>query len=111
MTPPPQTMPICHNNPMTRKLPLLLVLALTSFASAGTRTIESGAPTQSGATVGGIVTAVSGNLIHLAGGAITIDASNANVKGTIEPGMILFATLETTDVAANAPLPAATISA
>src|SRR5688572_23979370 len=94
---------------MTRKVSLFLVLLLATIASARTRTVES-ARSQSGATVGGIITAVNGNLIQLAGGAITIDATNANVKGEIEPGMILFATLKSSDVAPNAPLPADTIS-
>jgi hypothetical protein len=96
---------------MTRKAPL--VLALLVFASltyAGTR-IESGARISSGATVGGLVTAVDGTLIHLAGGAITIDASGAKINGTIEPGVVLLAIIKTTDVAPNAPLPAETINA
>lgn len=95
---------------MTRKVPVLLLLVFASIAFAGTRAVESGARTHSGATAGGIVTAVNGNLIQLADGAITIDATNAKINSTIEPGMILFATLERSDVAPNAPLPAATIT-
>jgi hypothetical protein len=62
---------------------------------------------------------VSGNLITLAGGLVTIDATNARIVGnrgdnqtvaTIERGALIFATLRTTDVAANAPLPAALIA-
>jgi hypothetical protein len=96
---------------MTRK-PLSLALAalfLTTLAYASNRPMRSGARA-GGATAGGIVSSVEGSLIHLAGGAITIDASGATVHGTIEAGMILFATLKTADVAPNAPLPAATIS-
>ena len=97
---------------MTRKASLLLALLvlLAPLTFAGNR-VETGARISTGATVGGLVTAVNGNLIQLADGAITIDATNAKINGTIEPGVILFATLETTDVAANAPLPAASITA
>lgn len=94
---------------MTRNVSLLLILLFASIASAGSRTVD-GARINSGATVGGTVTAVNGNLIQLADGAITIDATNARINSAIEPGMILFATLERSDVAPNAPLPAATIT-
>ncbi len=94
---------------MIRKLSLLLALLLATFASAGTRTLD-GTRIANGATVGGIVTAVNGNLIHLAGGAITIDATGAKANGTVEPGMIVLATLDSSDVAANAPLRATSIT-
>lgn len=98
---------------MTRKtLPLaaLFVLALVTNAFAGTRTVDSGTRINTGATAGGIVSSVNGNLIHLAGGTITIDATGAKINTTIEPGMILFATLKSSDVAPGAPLQAATVT-
>jgi hypothetical protein len=106
---------------MTRRALLLVSLLLASIiATAGTRTVEDGTRPAAGATVSGIVTSVSGNLVQLAAGKITIDATGAKVMidksedGTvaqIKPGMMVFAVLTTADVAANAPLPAATIVA
>ena len=90
---------------------LVFLFALTTFA--GTRTDEVSSRPAAGATVGGIVTAVNGHLIHLADGRIVIDTTNAKTHGEsapIQPGMIVFATLTTADVAANAPLPASSIS-
>ncbi len=98
---------------MTRRVALLLSLVLAFANFAATRTVDSGTRLPNGATVGGVVTAVNGNLIQLAGGNITIDATNAKIHGTssaIEPGMLVFATLTTSAVAANAPLPASSIS-
>lgn len=102
---------------MIRKLPVLLALLVATIASAQIRSNERGTP--SGATAGGVVSSVSGNLIHLAGGLVTIDATDAriNVRGrdagiaSIEPGMLVFATLTTADVHANAPLPASMVTA
>ena len=74
----------------------------------------------SGATVHGTVSSISGSLIQLAEGGVTIDATGAKVvvdkgrEGTlaqIEPGMLLFAVLTTGDVPANAPLRASMITA
>lgn len=98
---------------MTRKtlaIVALFVLAVVPTAFAGTRSLDSGTRINTGATAGGIVSSVNGNLIHLAGGTITIDSTGAKINTTIEPGMILFATLKSSDVAPNAPLQAATIT-
>jgi Domain of unknown function (DUF5666) len=99
---------------MTRPVALAVALLLSLAAFADTRTMDKGDTRPgTGATVGGIVTAVNGTLIQLAGGSITIDAANAQIHGAstvIEPGMILFASLSTADVAPNTPLPAASIS-
>lgn len=99
---------------MTRPVALALALLLAFTAFADTRSMDKGDTRPgTGATVGGLVTAVNGKLIQLAGGSITIDSTNAQIHGastTIEPGMILFASLTTADVAPNAPLPAASIS-
>lgn len=102
---------------MIRKLAAaIVVLVLATTASAQIRS-DKGAP--NGATAGGVVSSVSGNLIHLAGGLVTIDAAGAriNVRGkdagiaSIQPGMLVFATLTNADVHANAPLAASTVTA
>jgi Domain of unknown function (DUF5666) len=95
---------------MIRRALVTLSLVLAFSASAATRTVDS-SRTPNAATVTGIVTSVSGNLIHLADGKVTIDATNAKVNTTVEPGMLLVATLSSTNVAANAPLPAETVTA
>lgn len=98
---------------MIRRAALFLSLVLPFATFAATRTIDSGTRLANGATAGGVVTAVNGNLIQLAGGSITIDATNARIHGTsstIEPGMLVFATLTTSEVAANEPLPASSIA-
>lgn len=98
---------------MIRRVALFLSLVLSFATFAATRTVDSGTRLPNGATVGGVVTAVNGKLIQLAGGNITIDATNARIHGTsstIEPGMLVFATLTTADVAPNAPLPASSIT-
>ncbi len=103
---------------------VLLLLALPLFARS--RAVSSdpsagrGGTAAAGATVSGIVSSVNGNLIQLAGGLVTIDATGAKVVvdrgkqgtvGEIQSGMLLFATLKSADVAANAPLPAEMITA
>jgi hypothetical protein len=105
---------------MIRRLALVTAFLVATIAAADTRTISSGARTPDGATAGGVVSSVSGNLIRLADGAIVIDATGAQVMtdrgkngsvADIEPGMIVFATITASDVAANAPLPASMITA
>ncbi|HYR29362.1 MAG TPA: DUF5666 domain-containing protein [Thermoanaerobaculia bacterium] len=98
---------------MTRRLAVSLALLIAVSGFATTRINDAVTRPASGATVGGTVTAVDGNLIHLAGGNITIDVAGAKIHGAsdrIEPGMLVFATLTATDVAPNAPLPASSIS-
>ena len=72
----------------------------------------------SGRTVSGIVSSVQGNLISIAGGLVTIDASAAKITGehdgqatlvSVTPGSLIFAVLTNADVALNAPLPASVI--
>jgi hypothetical protein len=72
-----------------------------------------------GATVAGIVESVNGNLIQLAGGLVTIDATGAKIiiergdgatVADVRPGMLLFATLAESDVAPNAPLKGSVIT-
>ena len=91
---------------MTRRLlAFLLLLSLTTAAIARTRAVASAHPekTTAGGTVSGIVTSVNGNLIQLADGLITIDATGAKIlvkrgkDGTIAqitPGMLVFATIK-----------------
>lgn len=71
-----------------------------------------------GASVTGEVTAVSGNLITLAGGHVTIDASNAKIlhgRGAatiadVEVGALITATLQEPGTVSTAPLVANTIA-
>jgi len=108
---------------MTRKSLLSLVLILVSSAAfaARNRAVSAGGDSLAeakvaGATVSGVVTSISGNLIRLADGLVTIDATGAQIvvdrgkSGTIadlEPGMLVFATLKST----SAPLVASMITA
>jgi exosome complex RNA-binding protein Csl4 len=71
------------------------------------------------ATVVGSVSAVSGNIISVANGTVTIDASTARVVdangaavalSSISTGSLIVATLKSDNVAANAPLPATFIA-
>jgi hypothetical protein len=98
---------------MIRRLILALSLAIATtsgFAQNRGRVIINPGPLPiAGTTVAGVVTAVNGNLISLAGGLVTIDASHASVSGTIATGSLIFAVLSSSNVAANAPLPASII--
>ena len=107
---------------MTRKLlAVLVLLSLATSAFARTRAIGTKHPevAPGAGTVSGIVTSVSGNLIHLAGGLVTIDATGAKIimdrgqDGTIaqiQPGMLVFAALKSNEAAAGAALPAAMVT-
>src|SRR5688572_10829057 len=104
---------------MPRKLLVLSLLLCPSIASAGTIHIERHPEVAAPATVSGIVESVSGNVIQLANGLVSVDGTGAKVildrgrEGTLadlRPGMLLFAVLTTHDVAANAPLPARVIT-
>jgi hypothetical protein len=100
---------------MLRKLSLfaLVLIACSAFArTLPELRIDSG-------TVGGTVSSVQGNLIQIANGAITIDASEAKViaghgrEGTaadIKPGMQLFATLRASNPSSHGGLPATLIT-
>lgn len=108
---------------MTRKalLPIVLLLAASTAFAGRTRAVAVGGDSQAeariaGATVSGIVSSVSGNLIRLADGLVTVDATGAQIvvdrgkSGTIasiEPGMLVFAMLKST----SAPLVASMITA
>lgn len=112
---------------MFHKITLAVALLLTAFSAypQRSRAVGSG-PAEAallpisvpGTSVSGVVTGVSGNIIALAGGLVTIDASNAKIAGdkatavtvsSIVPGDVVFAVLSSANVAANAPLPATMI--
>src|SRR5215203_265349 len=95
-----------------RLVPALLVclLALTTFAKeravAARKQDDARLAIGSGASVTGQVTAVSGNLITLADGLVTIDATNARILhgdgaatiAAIQRGALIIATLRNADV-------------
>lgn len=96
----------------------LTLMASVSFAQSRGRATSPEKVDVSGRTVSGIVSSVQGNLVSIAGGLVIIDASTAKITGerdggasltSITPGSLIFAVLKDTDVAANAPLPAAVI--
>jgi Domain of unknown function (DUF5666) len=113
---------------MTRKILTLALLVFTATSVFGSRSRAVSTGTGSGhvdakrvdgGTVSGIIESVNGNIITLAGGLITIDASDAKIvenRGRIDslsdlkPGMLLFATISSGDVPANAPLEASMIA-
>jgi hypothetical protein len=107
---------------MSRKLALLaLTLLLSSSLFARTRAVApAGHPEvrHEGGAVTGVVDSVSGTLIHLAGGLVTIDASGAKILmgrgeeravADIESGMLLVATVRRGAIAAGEPIPASMI--
>lgn len=93
-----------------RKLLLLLILTLPALAQTRARAVTPPKNDLSGNTVSGVVSSVSGTLVRLADGLVTIDTAGAKITGDIAPGALLFAALKPGDVAANAPLPAAYVA-
>jgi hypothetical protein len=107
--------------PLAALLTLACLFALTALAKD--RAVASSKPGRppgaigSGASVTGEVTAVSGNLITLAAGLVTIDATNAKILrgdgaatiSAIQPGALILATLQETDNASG-PLVATAIA-
>ena len=98
---------------------LFLALALSFSAVARTRATSHPSPKIDAATVHGVVTSVNGNIIAIADGLVTIDASNARIlvgRGDaasitdIKTGMLVFATVRKPEQA-NAPLVATTVAA
>jgi Domain of unknown function (DUF5666) len=112
--------PFGYNNPMPRKLLLLVTFALlASTVSARVRSVSHPEPRPNAATVHGVVTAVNGNIVTIGDGLIAIDASDAQIlvgrKGDatvadLKPGMLLFAAVGA-PFDANAPLRATMITA
>jgi hypothetical protein len=109
---------------MFRKTLAIALLSATSLF-AQTRIRAVGAPDSrggspiAGTTVSGFVTSVSGSIISLASGLVTLDVSDAKILGddgvvssltSITPGSLIFAVLKSADSAPNAPLPVATLA-
>jgi hypothetical protein len=96
----------------------LLLLACSAFARVRAASHPDKRSTDHG-TVSGTVSAVSGNLIQLAGGAIAIDAAEAKITmgrgqeatiADIKPGMQLFAAIRDSNPSTAAGLPATVIT-
>ena len=100
-----------------------LLTATLSFAQTRGRAVTApdalgGFPVP-GTTVSGLVTGVSGSIISLANGLVSLDVSAAKILGeegvegsltSITPGSIVFAVLKSAESAPNAPLPAMSIA-
>jgi hypothetical protein len=93
------------------------------FAQIRTRAVTApdarGGFAVAGTTVSGLVTGVSGSIVSLANGLVTLDVSSAKILGddgvtasvvSITPGSLIFAVLKSADSAANAPLPVETLA-
>ncbi|HEV7240066.1 MAG TPA: DUF5666 domain-containing protein [Thermoanaerobaculia bacterium] len=89
---------------MSRKIAVLSLLLFSLSAYARSRALSQRETHPQGGTVSGIVESVQGNLIRLADGLVVVDASDAKIVigrgreatvGQIEPGMLLFATIDT----------------
>jgi exosome complex RNA-binding protein Csl4 len=98
---------------------LFLALALSFSALARTRATSHPTPKIDAATVHGVVTSINGNIIAIADGLVTIDASGARILvgrgdhasiADVKVGMLVFATVRKPEQA-NAPLVATTIAA
>ena len=110
---------------MPRKLALALLTLIFAFTTlAKNRAVAPPAQDDarlkigSGASVTGEVTSVSGNLIAMAGGLVTIDATNAKILhgdgastiAAIQPGALITATLQETGTVSTGPLVATAIA-
>ncbi|MEO8379204.1 MAG: DUF5666 domain-containing protein [Acidobacteriota bacterium] len=108
---------------MSRKLALALVTLLLAFSIfAKDRAVLSGrdndARLAGGASVTGEVATVEGNLIRLAGGLVTIDASGARILrgdgpatlADVKPGALIAATLQEPVAGSSGPLVATNVA-
>ncbi len=96
---------------MPRRLLVLLALVLlASTATARTRAVAHPGTRPDAATVTGVITAVTGNIVSIAGGLVMIDITEARVVGDLEPGMLLFAAVRA-NTDPNAPLQATMVAA
>jgi hypothetical protein len=92
-----------------RKITLLLVLMISTAALAQGhgRAVAPIKPDASANSVSGTVSSVSGPLVFIANGLISIDTTGAKLVGDdLTLGSFVIATLKSGDVAPNAPLPA-----
>lgn len=91
-----------------RRLPipiLLLLIAVDSVAQVRSRATMPVSLDLSGSTVSGIISSVSGPFILLADGLVIIDTTGAKMAGDPPtPGSPLFAAIDASQVAPNAPL-------
>jgi hypothetical protein len=95
---------------MPRRLLVLFALVLlASAATARTRAVSHPGVRHDAATVTGVITAVNGNIVGIAGGLVTIDTTDARVIGELEPGMLLFAAVRANSDP-NAPLQATMVA-
>jgi hypothetical protein len=112
---------------MTKRLALALLLVAT-IANAQMdrrRGAAPGAPAAdpfhfgSPAVVSGTVSAISGNIIHVANGTVTLDATGAKIVDTtgaavslssVTTGSLIVATVKSDNIAPNAPIPATLIA-
>lgn len=103
---------------MLRKIALVSVVLCAFTASARVRATAHPAARPGAGTVTGTVSSVAGNLIAIAGGAITIDAQNAEIIiaghsgsiAAIRPGMRLLAVIRSSNPAPQGALPASVIT-
>ena len=104
---------------MLRKASALALVLFACTAFARVRSVSHPQPRLDGGTVSGVVSSVQGNLIQIADGAITIDATDARVVAgrgqtasiaDVKPGMQLFATLRASNPASHGGLPATLIT-
>ena len=92
---------------MRRLVLSLLLIATTAFAQSHGRAVMPPRPDLSGNTVSGTVSSLSGSLVLIANGLISIDTAGAKIVGDdLAVGAFVTATLKSGDVAPNAPLPA-----
>jgi len=112
---------------MTKRLALalLLVAAAANAQMDRRRGAAPGAPAAdpfhfaSPATVSGTVSAISGNIIQIANGTVTLDAAGAKIVdtsgeavtlGSIATGSLIVASVKSDNIAPNAPIPATLIA-
>ena len=104
---------------MLRKFALLTLILCAVTAFARTRAASHPSPVAGSGTVNGTVSRVSGNVIELAGGTVSIDATGAKIltrrgiaatAADIKPGMQLFAAVNGANASAQGALPATLIT-
>lgn len=95
---------------MPRRVLVLLALVLAaSAATARIRAVSHPGTRPDAATVSGVITSVTGNIVSIAGGLVTVDTTDARVIGELVPGRLLFAAVRATSEP-NAPLQATMVA-
>jgi Domain of unknown function (DUF5666) len=106
---------------MLRKTSVLVLALVACSAFARVRSVShpDSRITDSG-TVSGVISSVNGNLVQIADGAVTIDASQAKIVvgrgreatvADLEPGMQLFAAIRASNPSSHGGIPATLITA